>query len=219
MNFDITIIYRFWRLILSGVPVIIILSLVCACLGTLIGLFSVFLRKTSKIGEAIVAVYVDLFRGTPVYVQMFFFYFGLPSLIPALRTISPWTSCFIVFSLNSGSYLSEIIRAGIEAIDKGQIEAAKALGVKNADIAKDIIVPQAFRNVLPAVVNEFITLTKETSIISIVGLHDMMYWYTAVKNQTYASFEPLLIVFIVYYLMNKVLSILGKKIERKLSYD
>lgn len=115
--------------------------------------------------------------------------------------------------------MSEIIRAGIDGIDKGQIEAAKALGVSSTDIAKDIIIPQAFRNVLPAVINEFITLTKETSIISVLGLHDMMYWFYVVKNQTYADFEPLLIVFIVYYVMNKILSLIGKFIERKLKYD
>jgi len=111
------------------------------------------------------------------------------------------------------------MRAGIDGIDKGQIEAAKALGVSGKDIGKDIIIPQAFRNVLPAVINEFITLTKETSIVSVIGLHDMMYWFYAVKNQTYADFEPLLIVFLVYYIMNKVLSLIGKTIERKLKYD
>ena len=200
MNFDITVIERFWQLLLSGVPVILGLSLASAFFGTLIGLATVFLRRMNKVFNLIVAAYIDLFRGTPVYVQMFFIYFGIPSL-------------------NSGAYMSEIMRAGIDGIDKGQIEAAKALGVSGKDIGKDIIIPQAFRNVLPAVINEFITLTKETSIVSVIGLHDMMYWFYAVKNQTYADFEPLLIVFLVYYIMNKVLSLIGKAIERKLKYD
>ena len=139
---------------------------------------------------------------------MFFIYFGIPSLVPGLN-INNWVAGILVFSLNSGAYMSEIMRAGIDGIDKGQIEAAKALGVSGKDIGKDIIIPQAFRNVLPAVINEFITLTKETSIVSVIGLHDMMYWFYAVKNQTYADFEPLLIVFLVYYIMNKVLSLIG----------
>lgn len=218
MSFDITIIQRFWLLLLSGVPVILGLSLASAFFGTLIGLATVFLRRMNKVFNAIIAAYIDLFRGTPVYVQVFFIYFGIPSLFPGLN-INNWIAAIMVFSLNSGAYMSEIMRAGIDGIDKGQIEAAKALGVSGRDISKDIIIPQAFRNVLPAVINEFITLTKETSIVSVVGLHDMMYWFYAVKNQTYADFEPLLIVFLVYYIMNKVLSLIGKTIERKLKYD
>lgn len=217
MSFNITIIQRFWQLLLSGVPVILYLSLASAFFGTLIGLATVFLRRMNKVFNAIVAAYIDLFRGTPVYVQMFVIYFGIPGLIGL--NINNWVAAILVFSLNSGAYMSEIMRAGIDGIDKGQIEAAKALGVLGTDIAKDIIIPQAFRNVLPAVINEFITLTKETSIVSVLGLHDMMYWFYAVKNQTYADFEPLLIVFLVYYIMNKILSLIGKMIERKLKYD
>ncbi|MCR0329408.1 amino acid ABC transporter permease [[Clostridium] innocuum] len=217
MSFNITIIQRFWQLLLSGVPVILYLSLASAFFGTLIGLATVFLRRMNKVFNAIVAAYIDLFRGTPVYVQMFVIYFGIPGLIGL--NINNWVAAILVFSLNSGAYMSEIMRAGIDGIDKGQIEAAKALGVSATDIAKDIIIPQAFRNVLPAVINEFITLTKETSIVSVLGLHDMMYWFYAVKNQTYADFEPLLIVFLVYYIMNKILSLIGKMIERKLKYD
>ena len=217
MSFNITIIQRFWQLLLSGVPVILYLSLASAFFGTLIGLATVFLRRMNKVFNAIVAAYINLFRGTPVYVQMFVIYFGIPGLIGL--NINNWVAAILVFSLNSGAYMSEIMRAGIDGIDKGQIEAAKALGVSGTDIAKDIIIPQAFRNVLPAVINEFITLTKETSIVSVLGLHDMMYWFYAVKNQTYADFEPLLIVFLVYYIMNKILSLIGKMIERKLKYD
>lgn len=217
MHFNVTIIQRFWQLLLSGVPIILYLSLASAFFGTLIGLATVFLRRMNKLFNMIVAAYIDLFRGTPVYVQMFLIYFGIPSLISI--DINKWVAAILVFSLNSGAYMSEIMRAGIEGIDKGQIEAAKALGVSGKDIGKDIIIPQAFRNVLPAVINEFITLTKETSIVSVLGLHDMMYWFYAVKNQTYADFEPLLIVFLVYYIMNKVLSTIGKMIERKLRYD
>lgn len=218
MSFDITIIQRFWQLLLSGVPIILGLSLASAFFGTLIGLATVFLRRMNKVFNLIVAAYIDLFRGTPVYVQVFFIYFGIPSLFPGLN-IDNWIAAIMVFSLNSGAYMSEIMRAGIDGIDKGQIEAAKALGVSGRDISKDIIIPQAFRNVLPAVINEFITLTKETSIVSVVGLHDMMYWFYVVKNQTFKDFEPLLIVFLVYYIMNKVLSLIGKTIERKLKYD
>lgn len=218
MSFNIDIIIDYWQLIISGIPLIIGLSLVSAISGTLIGLGTVFLRKRNGILNKIVSAYIDVFRGTPVYVQLAFFYYGLPSLFPQLN-ISNVASAIIIFSFNSGAYLSEIIRAGIEGIDKGQIEAAKALGVSSKDIAFDIIIPLAFRNVLPAVVNEFITLTKETAVVGLIGLHDMMYYYGAVNAKFYSQFEPLLVVFIAYYLMNKVLSYLGKFVERKLSYD
>lgn len=218
MQFHVEIIQEYWSLILGGIPIILIISLISALLGTAIGLLTVLARRSHGILDKIVSAYIDIFRGTPVYVQVYFFYYGIASLIPAI-SINSFTACIIVFSLNSGAYLSEIIRSGIEGIDKGQIEAARALGVKNTDITKDIIVPQAFRNCLPAVINEFITLTKETSIISVIGMHDMMYWFMVVKNQTYQSFEGLLIVFIAYYVMNKLLSLGGKFIERKLKYD
>ena len=218
MAFDIEIIGKYWQLILSGLPIVLFISLAAAICGTIIGLVSVFLRKWNIVTKLIVEAYIDIFRGTPVYVQLIFFYFGLAGLFPGFNP-SEVISCIIVFSLNSGAYLSEIIRAGVDGIDRGQLEAAKALGVKGKDMAKDIIVPQAFRNVLPAVVNEFITLTKETSVVSAIGMTDMMYRYQTVKNSTYATFEPLLVVFIVYYIMNKLLSIFGKIVERKLKYD
>ena len=218
MSFNFEIIAGYWKLIISGIPLILELSFISALLGTTIGLGTVFLRKKSKILGKIVAIYIDIFRGTPVYVQMIFFYFGLPSLFPGVN-IPAFISAFIIFSLNSGAYLSEIIRAGVENIDKGQIEAAKALGVGKKDIAKDIIIPLAFRNVLPAVVNEFIALTKETAIVGVIGLHDMMYYNNAVTSKFYSYFEPMLVVFIAYYIMNKVLSFVGKLIERKLKYD
>lgn len=218
MDFNVEIIEKYWQLILSGLPVVLLISLVAALCGTIIGLATVFLRRWNKVTKFIVEAYIDVFRGTPVYVQLIFFYFGLPGLIPGFNP-SEIVSCIIVFALNSGAYLSEIIRAGVDGIDKGQIEAAKALGVSGSDIAKDIIVPQAFRNVLPAVMNEFITLTKETSVVSAIGMTDMMYRYQSVKSTTYATFEPLLVVFITYYVMNKILSMIGKFVERKLKYD
>ncbi|MEG0470244.1 MAG: ABC transporter permease subunit, partial [Longicatena sp.] len=111
MSFNFEIIKDYWQLIISGMPLILALSLIAALLGTSIGLATVFLRKKGFLFEKIVAGYIDIFRGTPVYVQLAFFYFGLPSLFPGLN-ISAFVSAFVIFSLNSGAYLSEIIRAG-----------------------------------------------------------------------------------------------------------
>lgn len=203
--------------ILNGIPIIILISLIAAFLGSIIGFLSALGKRHGGIIGTIISAYIDFFRGTPVYVQLYFFYMGLPQVTGVV--MDGMTAALIVFSLNSGAYLAEIMRAGIEGIDSGQIEAAKALGVSQKDITKDIVIPQAIRAVLPALVNEFITLTKETSVISIAGIADMMRRASIVQGSTYLSFEPLLIVLIAYYLLNKVLSFGGKIVERKLKYD
>jgi polar amino acid transport system permease protein len=215
-NFALEIIKKFWLLIISGLPVILILSFISAMLGFIIGLACVFLRRVNKFLDWLIKIYIDLIRGTPVYVQLYFFYFGLPNLISGL-IINKWLGCIFVFSFNSGAYLSEIIRSGINSIDQNQIQAGYALGLSKKNIARYIIFPQALKNISPALMNEFITLTKETSIVSIIGIQDMMYKFQAVKNQTYSAFEPLLIVFIAYYILNKILSMLGDKLERALN--
>lgn len=203
--------------ILNGIPIIILISLIAALLGSIIGFLSALGKRHGGIIGAIISAYIDFFRGTPVYVQLYFFYMGLPQVTGIV--MDGMSAALIIFSLNSGAYLAEIMRAGIEGIDKGQIEAAKALGVAQKDITKDIVIPQAIRAVLPALVNEFITLTKETSVISIAGIADMMRRASIVQGSTYLSFEPLLIVLVAYYLLNKVLSFGGKIVERKLKYD
>lgn len=216
MNLNFSAIAEYIPLILSGIPVILKLSAMSAIFGSIIGLVCAFIKIKKGFLSYFVSFYIDFFRGTPVYFQVYFFYFGMSQLVGRMN---PWFAATLVFSLNSGAYLAEIMRAGIEGIDKGQVEAAKALGVKQSDIMKDIILPQAVRSVLPALINEFITLTKETSVVSVMGLSDMMRMFTIVSGATYLSFEPLLIVGIAYYLMNKVLSFIGSQIERKLKYD
>lgn len=218
MRFDFTIVQEWGWYIVQGVGVILQLSLFAAILGIIIGTICAFLKKKKVIGW-FVSFYIDIFRGTPVFFQLYFARYGIPALlgIPAMKDIM--LLGIIVFGLNSGAYLAEIMRAGIEGIDKGQVEAAKALGVSQKDIMKDIVIPQAIRAVLPALMNEFITLTKETSVASAIGIMDMMKRYTIVVAKTYSAIEPLVIIGISYYALNKILSYLGKILERKLQYD
>lgn len=217
MRFDLDRMLQWAPYILQGLGVIIYLSLICAIIGVTIGTLCAFLKKKKGIGW-IVSAYIDLFRGTPVFFQLYFFKFGIPGLIPGFQ-FGLWTCAFMVFGLNSGAYLAEIIRAGIEGIDKGQIEAAKALGVSQTSIIKDIILPQAIRAVLPALFNEFITLTKETSVVSVLGISDMMKRYSFVVAKTYSPIEPLVVIGLGYLVLNKILSFIGKQLERKLAYD
>ncbi len=201
----------------QGVLVTLQVAALSAIGGTLLG-FALSLggRKGSPV-RWLVKGFVDFFRGTPLLIQLIFFHIGLPQVtgwIPDLMT-----STLIVFSCNSGAYLSEILRAGIESIDKGQIEAAYALGVKSYDITVNIIMPQALRNVLPAIMNEFITLVKETSVVSIIGLSDVMRKTGLIASATYRYFEPYFITMIIYLTLNIILSFIGKKLEKALRYD
>lgn len=216
MQFKFEILEEWGLFILEGLSTVLIISFISAIIGIMMGLICAFLKKKKFIG-GILSFYIDFFRGTPVFVQLYFVYFGLPALLGL--SINNWVAAIVVFGLNSGAYLAEIMRAGIEGIDKGQIEAAKALGVDQKDIIKDIILPQAIRSVLPAIVNEFIALTKETSVVSMLGINDLMKRYSFVVAKTYSPFEPLLLILVTYYLLNKLLSFIGKRIERKLKYD
>lgn len=217
MNIDFTLIQPYIPYLLRGTFVTLQIAAIAAIGGSTFGLlFGFTSRRKDVLGSAVRAI-VDFFRGTPLVFQLMFFHIGLPQITGWAPTFM--TSAGIVFTLNSASYLSEILRAGIESIDKGQTEAAIALGVRKLDIAIHIIIPQAIRNVLPAIMNEFITLIKETSVVSMIGATDLMRRQSIISGTTFRYFEPLLLVGITYYVLVKVLSIVGKQIERKLRYD
>ncbi len=160
--------------------------------------------------------YTSIFRGTPLILQLSIIYFAPAQFgldIPA------YTAGVLAFGLNSAAYVSEIIRAGIQAVDKGQKEAAAALGVPYRSMMFKIILPQAFRNILPALFNEFINLTKESAIISVIGVMDLMRRAQIVNSQIYSYFEALLFVGLIYYLLVMVLTIIGRLIERRLQHS
>jgi arginine/lysine/histidine transport system permease protein len=220
---DFTKIYEYIPFIIQGVLITIQLALVGAIGGSLLGfVFGLTSRKKNILGYSVRGI-IDFFRGTPLVFQLAFFHYGIPQLVKAFFGLgfvpTAIFSASVIFIINSSSYLAEILRAGIESIDKGQIEAAKALGVKSSDYMLHIIIPQAIRNVLPAIVNEFITLTKETSIASIIGVSELMRRATIITGTTFRYFEPLLVVGITYYIMNKMLSTAGKYVEKRLKYD
>ncbi len=158
--------------------------------------------------------YTSIFRGTPLVLQLLIIYFGLPQVLGI--TIDPYPAAVAAFSLNSAAYISEIIRAGINAIDKGQTEASMALGVPYSKMMKDIILPQAFKNILPALMNEFITLTKESAIVTVIGVQDIMRRAYQVGADTYNYFAPLIFAGLIYYVLVMVLTLLGKGIEGRM---
>ncbi len=212
----------------KGLGYTLLIALLSSILGVAIGVMLTLMSRHKQLSK-ISYFYIDIFRGTPILLQLSIIYFAIPKLVDTLVndmmhlditiTLSAFSAAIITFSLNSGAYISEIIRSGINSVSKGEIEAAEALGVSKYHMYKDIILPIAFKNSFPALMNEFITLVKESSIVSIIGLQDLMRRQQIVTSQTYMYFEPLIVVGIIYYLVIKVLTITGRKVEKRLQYD
>ncbi len=214
--------------IFNGLWVTLLIAFVAAVFGLLVGILIVISYKhksTSWLAKA----YIDVFRGTPLLLQLSIIYYAVPQITDNLLNdilelnvdihIAALTAAFVTFSLNSGAYISEIIRSGINSVDPGEIEAAKALGISKFHTFKDIILPIAFRNSFPALMNEFITLVKETSVVSIIGIKDLMRRQQIVTSQIYSYFEPLIVIGIIYYVVIKILTIASRKLEVKFAYD
>jgi polar amino acid transport system permease protein len=202
--------------ILKGVTITLKYSVISVFLGLIIGTILAFLKVIDlKILRLAAHAYTSIFRGTPLLIQLTIIYFGLPGLI-GLK-LSVFAAGVIAFSLNSGAYVSEIIRAGIESVDKGQVEAAKALGVSPVLRMKDIILPQAFRSILPALVNELINLVKESCLISVIGEMDLMRRAQVVSAETYTFFTPMLTAAAAYYVMVLIISSFALLLEKRLA--
>jgi polar amino acid transport system substrate-binding protein len=166
---------------------------------------------TIKFLRGLSAAYVEFVRGTPLMVQLMFVYFGLGLFVnlPAL------TAGIIAVSLNSGAYVAKVIRGGINSVDDGQREAAESLGLNKRDRMRFVIMPQALKNIWPALGNEFISLIKESSIVSIIGVTDLIYQLKIVQSDTYRGVAPIVVAMILYFVMTFSLSRLLKFYERK----
>jgi len=173
----------------------------------------------AKILNLISTAYIELIRGTPLLAQIMLVKFGLYDLITAKTKISipDIVIGIIAVSLNSGAYVCEIIRSGISSVDKGQMEAGRSLGMSKSMTMRLIVLPLAVKNILPALCNEFVTVIKETSIISYIGVTDLFYIANAVSSMTYKSFESMLAVALIYFVITFTLSKLVRLLERRLS--
>ena len=170
-----------------------------------------FIRPFSLIAT----LYIEIIRGTPLMVQMYFFFYGLPMMFPSINT-SADTAIIVALVLNSAGYMAEIIRAGIEAVDKGQTEAARSLGLSGRDTMLRIVLPQAIKNILPAMCNEFITIIKETAIVAVFFGRDIMTAVKTVQSITYRSIEPLVLAAMIYFVLTFLLSKIVAIFERRL---
>lgn len=181
-------------------------------IGTLLAISKVSKYKTLKL---IADFYTSIFRGTPVLIQLMIIYYALPGLLGI--KLSVFAAGSIAFFLNSGAYVSEIIRGGINAIDAGQFEAAKALGLSRYLTMKDIILPQAVRKILPSLINELINLIKESAIISVLGEADLMRRAQVVAAESFNFFIPMITAAICYYILVLFFSILAVRLEKRLA--
>ena len=186
-----------------------------AC-GTVLGILVALLRMSRFRGASTLArLYTEVLRGTPVLLQLYFFWIGLPKLLPF--SLSDTACILVALVVNSSSYISEIIRAGIGAVDQGQWEAARSLGLSEGHVLARVVLPQAVRNILPALGNQFIQMVKETSLASVFFVGELMTSYKTVQSATFLALQPLAIVGVIYLLMNVVLSRLVAQMERRLT--
>ncbi len=202
-----------YKLILGGIRITIEVSLLAILLGLVIGFLIALCNLSKKKGlNAIGKVYTDIIRGTPSVTQLMIIYFVIFASIDWPK----WIICSIAFGINSGAYVSEIIRAGILSVDKGQTEAGRSLGLNAKQTMWKIIVPQAVTNIFPAMCNEFITLVKETAIVGYVGLVDIQKAGDFIKSATYVAFMPLIGTAVIYFVMIKILTIFLGKLEERM---
>lgn len=220
MNFQF--LGKYFGMFLEGASITIQVSLVSLIIGFIVGLF-ICLMKMSKIKilKWLSTAYVEILRGTPLFVQVYIVYFGLAQFGIDFPDIGPIPGKFLAgtfaLSINSSAYVAEIFRSGIQAVDKGQMEASRSLGLDYTSTMRYVIVPQAVKNILPALANEFITLVKESAILSVIGVQDLMFKSIAVKNQTYIAFEPFIVAAVMYFVMTFTLSKLVGLLEKKLA--
>lgn len=185
--------------------------LAATVLGTLIAIM-----KLSKILvlDVITSAYIAVLRGTPILLQLYFFWLILPKILPF--ELSDTSSIIIALIINSSSYVAEIIRAGIQAVDKGQVEAARSLGMTAVNTMKQIVLPQAVKNILPALGNEYINMVKQTSLASVFFVPELMTSYKTVQSATFLAIPPLVIVGAIYLVVTAVLSKGLNLFERRL---
>lgn len=227
------LIRRSFPLLLEGALHTIEITLIAVTLGCVLGLFAGLARLSKKRAVSFLATcYVDFFRGTPLLVQIFMVYFGIPPLLQAFQVylmdtfhisqiwsnthIGEFQAAVISCSLNSGAYIAEIFRAGVQSIERGQMEAARSLGMTHAKAMRHVILPQAFKRVIPPLGNESIAMLKDTSLLSVIGFEEMARRGQLIISYTYRPFEIWMTVALIYLCMTFVISRLVDYLERRL---
>ena len=212
----VKILQKYWHVFLvEGVSYTLLLSLLTVAFGAILGLL-LYLGRTVRFKPLnwICIAIVEVIRGTPILLQLYIGYFLVPKVLPF--HVSEFASVAVALCINSGCYVSEIFRSGIQAVDKGQTEAARSLGLNSRQTMFRIILPQAIKNILPALGNEFIMIIKETSLASTFFVGELMTAYLKVKGNTFLAMECMTIVGVIYFVLTFILSKLLGVFERRL---
>ena len=213
----IDVFVQYWPIFLKGTFGTLRFAFIAVSVGSLLGTFVAFVHLSrNKVFSTMAAVYADILRGTPLLVQMYIAYFFIPIVIPSLNRVDKEVFVLISLILNSSAYVSEIIRGGINSVDIGQSEAARSLGLSASHTMSKIILPQAIKNILPALANEYIAMIKETSMAGSFMLYELMYTRTILANK-YLSWQPLLIIAGIYLMLTLILTNLVKLLEGRLA--
>lgn len=217
-NLSFKFLEKYYPVFIEGIKFTLLVSLLAVVFGVIFGTILCFMKRSNlrvlriPIPKIIASIYIEFVRGTPLLLQIFIVYFGLNTFG---FKFSPITACVIALSLNSGAYVAEIIRSGIDAVAKGQLEAARSLGMTQSKAMQYIILPQAIKNILPAIGNEFVTIIKESSMASSIGVAEITYAGKLVTGATYRNFEPLIVAAVCYFILTFTLGRLMAYVERR----
>ena len=214
MNFDMNLVVNSFPLLLIGAGVTIQITVLSTAIGFVIGLV-VGVARISHLRplRLLAEVYVEFFRGTPLLVQIFLFYFALPVITG--QRIDPFIAAISACGINSGAYVAEIFRAGIQSVDEGQMEAGRSLGMTWLQTMRYIIVPQAFKRVIPPLGDEFIAMLKDSSLVSVIGFEELTRRGQLIIAKTYGSFEIWMSVAVIYLVMTLTISRFVAYLERR----
>ena len=220
----INIAVKYRMLLLNGAKITLIVSVLTIIFGLICGILMAFMKMSKiKILKIFANIYEEFIRGTPVLVQIFLVYYGLPIMgvqVPSIVIggvdISRIVSGTLALVINTTAYVCEIVRGGIESIDYGQTEGALALGMKPGRAMLAIVFPQAMKNILPSLGNEFITIIKTSSQISVIGIADLMYTADTIRGISFKPMEPLILVALIYFAITFIISTLLRHFEKKM---
>ena len=222
----INIVAKYYPQLLSGVGNTMLIALTGTVAGLVIGLLTGivrtapfsrngFVRALHRILNAVIAVYVEIFRGTPMMVQAMVIYWGY-AFATGGNTLPLIPSGILIVSINTGAYMAEIVRGGIISIDKGQFEGAMSIGMTHSQTMFKVIIPQVMRNILPSVSNEFVINIKDTSVLNVIGVTELYYFAGIIKRQSFETFQTYLVVCVLYFILTFTVTRLLRFVERKL---
>ncbi|MFR5889827.1 MAG: amino acid ABC transporter permease [Lachnospiraceae bacterium] len=226
LNDVVNIFLKYYPFLLSGIKNTLILSLVGTVAGLAVGLLTGMVRTAPlsknpvtrtlhKIVNGIIAVYVEIFRGTPMMVQAMVIYWGYAFATEG-KTLPLIPSGILIVSINTGAYMAEIVRGGIISIDKGQFEGAMSIGMTHSQTMIKVILPQVIRNILPSVSNEFVINIKDTSVLNVIGVTELYYFAGIIKRQNFQTFQTYLVICVLYFILTFSITRLLRYIEKRL---